>query len=849
MFQGVPWRLWVKRRRKALGLTQAALAVQVTYSVEMIGHVERGLDRPSPELTDHLARVLEVPPEEHAEFVRVARLPTPTLADGALPLRRHLRLRIPGLPATPLIDRADELTLVRQLLGLPAQRLVTITGPAGVGKTRLAMAVAQELEATYPDGVFWVALVSLRDPLLVLNEVAQTLGIKETGGQPLLDVLQTTLWDQQILLVLDNCEQVEGLSSVIAGLLAAPGLQILCTSRKRLRVRGEQQVVLAPLPVPPVPPITAPLEIEDLRTYPALALFLARAQETSPDFALDAGNAAAVAQICAALDGLPLALELAAVRIRVLPPAAMLARLHERLAWLVGGPEDLPAHQQTLAGALAWSYDLLSSDQQLLFRRLSAFAGGFTLAAAEAICANLGGLDTDTLSAITDLNEWSLVYRISEPATEPRYAMLEIIHEHAASCLEESGEAAQLRCAHLEFYLSLAEKARAMASTVGAGAWLDRLADEQANFRAALDWGISSQGDPEAAGKLAATLGWFWETRGYWQEGRHWFKRLLGKVDHISDRLAAQLRYYAGRFAYLQGDYASAGQLLEESLALSRAQEDISTEIQALNSLGWIAYSQCDYPRARHFYAQSLTLCRAMGEPLATATVLNVLGGITSGLGDQITAEQLLQESLSLRREQGDRQGIARSLNGLGLVAQQRDEPARARQLFLDSLDLFRDLGDRLGVAMALNNLGWLCLAEGQPEQGQVCLAEALDLAREMGSAWCIMQALCYLGWVALEQGTPAEAAQLIQESLTMAQAQGMKQGMILCHLGLSQAALITKYPVNAATHLRAAEQLRQETGFSSGPFERRIATELQQAVQSHLSPLTTQATHFSQGA
>ncbi|MDQ5826230.1 MAG: tetratricopeptide repeat protein [Chloroflexota bacterium] len=823
-FQELPWRLWVKKRRKTLGLTQAELARRVAYSVEMIGHLERGLDRPSPELAGRLADILEVPSAERDEFVRIARLEARALTQEPAPPRKPLRTRIPGLPATPLIGRAEVVDQVRLMLGSRDHRLVTITGPAGVGKTRLAIAVAEEVEDYYRDGVFWVALESFREATLALNAIAQVLGIKETDQQPLLDVVQATIWDKHILLVLDNCEQVAGLSSLVAKLLAVPGLHLLGTSRRRLRLRGERQVVLAPLALPSV---TTLLPVEELRNYPAVALFVARAEETYPGFVLDDSNAAAVAQICVALDGLPLALELAAVRIGVLPPAAMLARLHECIKWVGGGLEDLPKHHQTLSGALDWSYNLLTPAQQLLFRRLSVFAGGFTLGAAGEVCISQDGSAVDVLTTITELVDWNLVYRAGSPEAVPRYYMLVTTQEYAVKCLQENGEEAQLRRRHLLFYLDLAEQALAARASGDAEGWLEQLEAEQANFRATLDWGLSNDGDMEPVKRLAVALCWFWELRGCWQEARLWLARLLVQKSDCANYVEAQLRFYAGRFAYLQSDYITAERLLKESLECSREQDELSTQAWTLNTLGWLAYSRSDYPHAEEFYRRSLYICQAMGDPLAIATTLQAMGATATALGQLETAETLLQESLALRREQGDRQGIARTLNALGLAALHRDDPTRARHLFGESLQLFRAVGDKLGTALACNNLGWSYFAEGARNQTQIVLSEALSLAKEVGSVWCKTLTLCYLGWVALEQGEQEESLRSLEESLSLAEAQGVTQLVILCHIGLGRAALARGDRAQAVQHWDVAEGLRHQLGIILPPFERRAASEL----------------------
>jgi predicted ATPase/DNA-binding XRE family transcriptional regulator len=832
IFQRLPWQLWVKKRRQELDFTQEQVAERAACSKDMIGRVERGVNRPSAYLATFLARLLQVPPEEREEFVRVARL-KPSNHEKKTSTKRPLALRIPGIPATALVGRASDLELVQQALIRSRKRLVTITGPPGVGKTRLAMSVAQDIEKTYPDGVLWVALASLRDPLRVLIAIAQTLGITETANQSLLEAIQVSLWGHRILLVLDNCEQIKEISSLVTSILVAPEVQILATSRRRIQVRGEQQIPLGPLAVPPE---TLDNVLDNIHSFSAATLFLNRAKETAPSFVLDESNALAIIQICAALDGLPLALELAAVRIHALPPMAMRAHLSERLFWLVGGPKDLPLRQQTLARTLDWSYNLLSSSQQILFNRLSVFEGGFTVSSANTVCDALGGIDENLSSGISELHEWSLLFRMSGQSEEPRFGMLATIQEYAATRLKESGEEDQLRDDHMEYFLTLAEQARATRSLADADAEaaLSMLEREQSNFLVALDWSISSNGNLDSAGRLGVALSWFWETRGYWQEGRHWLPLILAQEDRLSDTLTAQLRYYAGRFAYLQGDYVSARRLLEASLTLSQQLEDASTQIQALNSLGWISYSQSDYHLARHFYIQSLSLCRRLGDPLEKAPLLNILGGIALEMGDLIHGEQQLEESLLLRQEQGDKQGMARSFNLLGRAAQHRDNPAQAQQLITTSVDLYSAWGDKLGLSLALSNLGWAYLIGEDPDQAEIWLSEALRVAEEVGSEWATTLTICYLGWVALQKRVPFEAARLFKESLTMAQTHGIKHVAILSRLGQGKVALVAEDNVQVAECLESVEQSRQEIGIILSPFERRIVAELEQAVLEH---------------
>lgn len=657
------------------------------------------------------------------------------------------------IPATTFVGRERQIDAVCRRLLDPTVRLVTLIGPGGAGKTRLAMHVAEDAVGTFTDGVYFVWLSSIQEPALLIPTIAMTLGVREVSGEQVADTLHNFLRGKNMLLVLDNFDHVVDAAPELVQLLSAcPLLKILVTSRVTLHIRGNQEISVPPLDLPNLrrlPPAERLAEIEAVR------LFVERARDIQPDFELTDDNAADVAAIVDRLDGLPLAIELAAARIRLFSPHTLLARLDRRLPLLTGGAIDLPERQQTLRGTIAWSYDLLDERERQLFRRLSVFAGGFTLEAAEAVAGahsvavdsvgigsgggEVGALqvdepafELDVLNVLDSLVSQSLVRPARMPAgsSEARFRMLETIREFGLEQLAMEGETGSVSRMHAMFFLQLAEAAEPALKGPEQATWLDRLRVEHGNLRAALEWSIGAN-EPNGAARLAGALWPFWAVRGYFSEGRQWMDRVLGLG--ADDQWQVKVLTGAGSMAWSQGDFAKAEECHGEALELNRRLGDTSGIAFSLNNLGVQAEALGDRGRAIALYQESLELHRQLGNELGIAYALNNLGALAWEESDFDEAARLFEESLAIRRKLGDHQRVADGLYNLGEIAYAQQDYARATSLYQESLALRRSLGSRWGAALGLAALAAVAAMQGRLERAAKLGGAAEALFQETG--------------------------------------------------------------------------------------------------------------------
>jgi predicted ATPase/serine/threonine protein kinase len=651
-----------------------------------------------------------------------------------MPVRRvEIRPSNLPVPRTAFVGRDKELAAAKELLLRRDVRLVTVTGPGGIGKTRLGLEVAGDIVDHFPGGVYFVPLAAVSDPRLITSVIVQTLGVRETGGQSPLETLKEYFQNSlrtPMLLLLDNFEHLVAGGPTVAELLVmGPSLKILVTSRAALHIYGEHEFPVPPLALPDSRSLP-PLEV--FSQYSAVALFIQRAVAVKPDFEVTQDNAAAVAEICARLDGLPLAIELAAARVKLLPPSAMRTRLANRLQLLTGGARDLPARQQTLRAAIGWSYDLLDAAEQKLFRRLSVFAGGSTLEAAEAVCNTKSDLGVDLLDGMASMVDKSLVQQVEQAKGESRFVMLETVREYGLEKLAESGEEALTRRAHAAYFLVLAEEEASADAGVKGTEWLDRFEIEHNNFRAALEW-LTESGDAEWGLRLGAALFRFWEMREKFAEGRERLGKLL-KLERAAapTKTRARTLFAAGVLAGEQGDYASADALIRESLETARALEDKRGIAVSLNALAVHARDRGDIVASRCLFEESLTLWRELGDPVAVARSLSNLANIVKLQGDYVHARSLYEGCLSIFRELGDRTGVAWALNYQGDVARDQGDVRAARSLYEESLVTFRELGDRWGIASSLADLGNLARDQRNYDAAQSLYRESMRMFQEL---------------------------------------------------------------------------------------------------------------------
>jgi predicted ATPase/DNA-binding CsgD family transcriptional regulator len=670
--------------------------------------------------------------------------------------RPYIRLPAHGIPAqpTPLIGRDDEVRLVREQLARDDVRLLTLTGPAGTGKTRLALQAAVELSAAVRDGAVLVNLAPISDARLVTSEIARALGIREErSGLALLDSLKLALHDKQLLLVLDNFEQVADAAPQIADLLAAcPTLKVLSTSRATLRLRWEHEVAVPPLQVPDLPRL---LPLDELSLVPSVALFIARAQAVTPEFRLTDANAAAVAEICVRLDGLPLAIELAAARAKIFAPAAILARLESRFDLLRADTRDRPDRHQTLRAALDWSYHLLPPAEQRLLRVLSVFVGGCTLDAVASVA------QTPPVDGIASLVDKSLLRQVNTSDAETRCYMLETVRQYALERLAGSGDLDAVRARHAAHFLELAEAAEPELTGPRQVLWLEVLEREHDNLRAALRWCID-QRDMEMAARLGGAVWRFWSVRGFPREGRDWIAEMLRALEGVHSEIHARVLAGAGRLAFDQGDYTAARALYEQSLDIRRRLGSADAIARSLGHLGDVAHQTGDYRAAQALFEQSLAMLRSLNDAQGVAEELDKLGLTVRCLGDYAQARMLYEEALAISRELGDRTREAQILNNLGRVAYYQSDFPRSLRLHQDSLAIRREVGDRRGIATSLCDLGDAAQQVGDFAWARTLREESLALWLQLEDPWGLAYILEGFAEYAAVVGQPDLVVQLV---------------------------------------------------------------------------------------
>jgi predicted ATPase/DNA-binding CsgD family transcriptional regulator len=685
--------------------------------------------------------------------------------NGGLLSKHHL-----PTPLTPLIGREQVVMVACTLLRRPEVRLLTLTGPGGVGKTRLALQMAAELSERFSDGVFFVNLAPISDPAFVLPAVAQALGLKETGEQPLPDLLKTSLRDKQLLLLLDNFEQVASAAVQVADLLATcPRLKVLVTSRMALHVQAEQEFAVPPLSVPDPRHLPDPLA---LAQYEAVALFIARAQAVEPEFQVTDASALAVAEICVRLDGLPLAIELAAARSKLLPPQALLKRLSHRLEVLTGGAQDLPTRQQTLRNTLQWSYDLLTAQEQRLFRWLSIFVGGCTLEAAEAVCQVIGEQNSSVLEGIASLLDKSLLQQTERDQEVPRFVMLETLREFGLECLESQRELEASRQAHAHYFMALAEQAEPHLMGPEQLLWFQLWERELDNLRAILRAGTTGgEEEREVALRLGAALWIFWVGRGQnLHEVRNVLERLLAGAAAIEAPVRIKALNALGWILWFQNDTRGLEAVADEALVLVRRLQDHWHMTLALILRATVLMvDRRDYAAAQACLEEALNEARILGDHYLLAVALGHLGLLAWYQRDALRAIALFEQSLVQFRVTGDRVTMSVGLLWLARAELSQGHAARTRSLLEECLTISRAFGNTLGTVQVLNLLGQLALGQGELRQAEALLTDSARLASEIGDRNNGVRSRLLLAGLAALQGEYAVARLRYEEDIASA--------------------------------------------------------------------------------
>lgn len=701
------------------------------------------------DLGSHRLRDLALP--EHLYQVVHPQIPTefpPLMSLDASPNNLPIQL-------TTFVGRGAESASVKALLA--SSRLVTLTGPGGAGKTRLALQVAADLIDTWSDGVWLVDLAPLRDAASVAETALSAMGLREVQNEAAVRTLENHLRRRTALMIFDNTEHVIEASADLCAMLlrSCPGLQVLATSREPLGVDGE---VTFRVPAMEIPDPSNPGPVQALAGIDSVNLFLNRATAVDASFSLTDQNAVWVAQLCKRLDGMPLAIELAAARVRVLSPEQIASRLDDRFQLLSSSSRTALPRQKTLKALIDWSYDLLSKEEKTLWRRMSWFAGGSTIEAVEAICTDQHLTSYDVLDLLTQLVDKSLLLA-DTGASVPRYRQLESIREYGLEKLKDFGEEEVIARRHAEWFLGLSEEAEGQLWGPDQVRWFDRLESERGNLRRAIQTFREDRQTCSEALRMAAALWEFHEVRGHFEEGRRWIEEALDHAQDAPAEIVSKAMRGAGNLAFDQGDLDAAARLHAGSIDWERTLATTTGLAKAINNLGVVEQARGNLPSARELYEEALELMRGSGDERGVSVLLSNLGTIAHHEGNAEMSERLHTESLTLRRKLGNKRGIAHSLNNLGNLAKERHDFDGARSLYLESLEIRQELGDRSGIAVLSHNLGGCALEEGDLDEARRLFAESLKTHEELGDKKGIADALEEMAKVVLDSGDATTAA------------------------------------------------------------------------------------------
>jgi predicted ATPase/DNA-binding XRE family transcriptional regulator len=791
---------WIRRRRKSLDLTQANLAQRVGCALITIKKIEQDERRPSRQMAERLADCLGVQNSEWPAFIKAAlaqlspdRLPPPATK---LPISKTIT-NLPQ-PTTRLIGRRKEIAQAVWLLRHQA-RLLTITGTGGVGKTRLAQAVAQQVQDEFRDGAVFISLASLQEPGLVPARIAQELKLKESGDRPVQELLFDFLASQEMLLLLDNFEHLLLAAPLLAELLStAPGLRLLVTSRAHLHLSCETVLTVQPLGLPDLSSNLSESQIYTrIARSQAVRLFVNRARANYPAFRLSRENSQQLAEICQRLDGLPLALELAASRVREYPLALLQEGLSRRLDLLSDGFHDLPTRQRTLRNTFDWSFNHLRPEAKDLFPRLGVFSGGFDFDAVLAIRSNHPR--NTLLVAIGNLTESNMIFRLGEGE---RYDLLETAHEYALERLESTGQTKQVRRAHLAYFTQLVEEAAPHLWDRTQGEWLRRLTVEVDNLRGALRWALNRETaetqEVNLGARMAASLWYFWYLFGAVREGGSWLAAALDRTPH-SSQMRARLHLADGALAWQQGKLPNADSRLRESIDLFRLFEDLPNLAEATHMYGHVVFDQQDYQGAESLFKEALSIYESLEDSVLRIALISDLGLVAYHRHDFATARRYYEQSLALFLDKGMRDGEAASYIRLGDLARLEGDYQKAEDFYEMSLQINRELEIRIEIACALHKLGFTAL-----RRGEIVLAQAL-----------------------------------FRESPALQHDLGNQQGIAECLAGLASTKVYCEEYWDAARYFGAARQILSKTGLPLAPADLAEWQADEQAARAKCDPMS----------